>query len=72
MCLQCDKEVEVVKQISVVTVILLILSLCTFGAFLPVLLIWDMYLLIFREKNEMYDLYGYRCPKGHFIAPNIY
>jgi len=61
-CRICFKDVTGEKKISVISLILLILSICSFGALLIVWFVYEfIFLQIFHEDQVMNPFY-YKCP----------
>lgn len=61
-CTTCFKSVEAVKQISVVSLFLLILGVCSFGFFLPIWILYEVALMIFAE-DKVINPFVYKCPQ---------
>lgn len=75
-CPYCNKQTKQRKQITMLSFILIILSVCSFGVVAPIWLIYEFYLSIFKDIYTAEIMYAYRCSEckgliaASFFAPH--
>jgi len=60
-CAHCFKNVKAEKRISIVSLVLLVLSLCSFGALLPVWFVYEMVFLAIFQEDKVMNIFHYQC-----------